>query len=134
MKISVTKMCCQNIHFCTLWCQYVPHEPLYTVQDILLENIIICPWQFRRANQRSAGNWRPLRLLFKISSLVLLTYEKITSYPPDSCVPGCREAEGRGRKQDGRDLSTWLGHGEKQKRIGSPRSRSDLGLHEARHA
>ena len=33
-------------------------------------------------------------------------YKKITSYPLDSCVPGYREAEGRGRRQDGRDLST----------------------------
>ena len=33
-------------------------------------------------------------------------YKKITSYPPNGCVPECREAEDRGRKQDGRDLST----------------------------
>ena len=29
-------------------------------------------------------------------------YKKITIYPLDSCVPGCGEADGRGRKQDGR--------------------------------
>ena len=45
------------------------------------------------------------------------------SYPQDGCLPGCREAGGRGRKQDGRDLSTWLGHGE---------GRSDKGLLAAR--
>ena len=49
-------------------------------------------------------------------------YKKVMSYPVDSCVPGYREAEGRGRKQDRRDLSTWVGHGEKQKKLGSQQS------------
>ena len=29
-------------------------------------------------------------------------YKKITSYALDGCVPACREADDRGRKQDGR--------------------------------
>ena len=44
-----------------------------------------------------------------------LYYKKIMSYALDGCVPGCREAEGRGRRQDGRDLSM-----ERKKQLGSP--------------
>ena len=54
-------------------------------------------------------------------------YKKITSYPQDGYVPGSGEAEGRGRRQGGRDLSTWLGHGKMQKQIGSSREQKRLG-------
>ena len=40
---------------------------------ILLENIIICSWRSKGANKRSARNWHPLWLVFKISSLEILT-------------------------------------------------------------
>ena len=36
-------------------------------------------------------------------------YKKITSYPLDGCVPGGREAEDRGRRQDGRTWARDLG-------------------------
>ena len=45
-------------------------------------------------------------------------YKKITSYPQYGCVSGCKEAESRGRRQDRRDLSMWLG---------TERSRSHFG-------
>ena len=50
---------------------------------------------------------------------VLGEYKKIMSYPLDRCVSRCREAEGRGIKEDRRDLSMLLGHREK-KQQGSP--------------
>ena len=58
---------------------------------------------------------------------ILRMYKKITSYPLDGCVPGYVEAEGRGRRQDGMDLSTGLGHGQmRQKRLGYPRGETRL--------
>ena len=38
-----------------------------------------------------------------------VSYKKITSYPWDDYVRGCKDAEGRGRRQDGRDMRCDLG-------------------------
>ena len=44
-----------------------------------------------------------------IGSVFFISYKKITSYPLDGCVPRCRKAEDRGRRQDGRTSVCDLG-------------------------
>ena len=59
--------------------------------------------------------------------LRILIYKKIMSYHQDGCLSGCKEADGRGRRQEARDLSTWFGMGSGRSDFGTAKGWSDFG-------